>query len=64
MEKIRREMNRRTSKLTLFSFAVLKSRFLLTDEYLYWLRAQPILNFSLKRETKPAVDPWLLITLC
>jgi len=64
MEKPRREMNRWTSQLTLFRFAVLKSRFLLADDFLDWLRAQPILNFSLKREAKPAVDPWLLITLC
>ncbi|EDX73144.1 hypothetical protein MC7420_4391 [Coleofasciculus chthonoplastes PCC 7420] len=37
---------------------------MLTDDSLDWLPAQPILNFSLKREAKPAVDPWLLITLC
>jgi hypothetical protein len=58
MKKLRREMNRRTSQLTLFHFAVLKSRFLLTDDSLDWLPAQPISNFSLKREAKPAVDPW------
>lgn len=56
MEKLRREMNRQTSKLTLFSFAVLKSRFLLTDDSLDWLPAQPIFNLSLKREVKPAVN--------